>query len=306
MDIQTINTDIQSFADEYANAKLAIDAAQDAALLASLNAQIAQLKADLADCMNVPPSPPPPTGFPDATNTGVPAGTTLTAYTGSRTITVAGTVIEGKRISGLLTIRAKNVTVRKCEILGEGIDTNDSAVSNFVVEDCDLKGNGSLTGIVGFGVTVRRCDISGFTNGCRLFGTFTVKGNYIHGPTTNGPDPHYDGLELWGACLNSVVEDNWIDFVDTSCIFVANLWGPINGLVINHNKLTGADMPCRTEGWKSNSPVTGVRWTNNVIQKGHWGYWDLERTSPGVSNKASQWDVTASGNVDDATGAPIN
>ena len=39
------------------------------------------------------------TGEPGASNTGVPAGTELSAYSGSTTITTAGTVIEGKRIT---------------------------------------------------------------------------------------------------------------------------------------------------------------------------------------------------------------
>ena len=40
-----------------------------------------------------------PSAKPDATNTGVPAGTTLTNYTGPTTITTNGTVIDGKIIT---------------------------------------------------------------------------------------------------------------------------------------------------------------------------------------------------------------
>ena len=43
-------------------------------------------------------------GMPDATTAGVPAGTTLTAYTGPMTITTPGTVIEGKIINGTLKV----------------------------------------------------------------------------------------------------------------------------------------------------------------------------------------------------------
>ncbi|RVG79790.1 right-handed parallel beta-helix repeat-containing protein, partial [Sinorhizobium meliloti] len=38
--------------------------------------------------------------FPNATDTGVPAGTTLTEYTGPMTITENGTVIDGMIING--------------------------------------------------------------------------------------------------------------------------------------------------------------------------------------------------------------
>ncbi|MEV0136688.1 hypothetical protein AB0H83_50720, partial [Dactylosporangium sp. NPDC050688] len=57
-------------------------------------------------------------GYPAAHNTGYPQGlpgdtrkkVTLTPYTGPMTITVAGTVIDGKDINGHLEIKAKNVT----------------------------------------------------------------------------------------------------------------------------------------------------------------------------------------------------
>ena len=57
-----------------------------------------------------------PTGFPTADNTGVPSGTTLTAYTGPMTITTDGTVIENKIINGGLDITGANVTIRNCII----------------------------------------------------------------------------------------------------------------------------------------------------------------------------------------------
>jgi hypothetical protein len=80
-----------------------------------------------------PPPPPPPTGgngcfanpgacgFPDpaAGNVGVPAGTTLTA-SGSLTITTAGTVIDGRNITGGVTVSANNVTIRNSRITVNG------------------------------------------------------------------------------------------------------------------------------------------------------------------------------------------
>ena len=53
-----------------------------------------------------------PSKFPDASNTGVPAGVTLSAYTGPSAITQPGTVIDGKLVKTCLVIRADNVTIR--------------------------------------------------------------------------------------------------------------------------------------------------------------------------------------------------
>src|SRR5256885_9531617 len=49
---------------------------------------------------SAPPPPPPPTltTYPNAFNTGVPVGITLTPYTGPCTITSANTVIDSKLV----------------------------------------------------------------------------------------------------------------------------------------------------------------------------------------------------------------
>ena len=80
------------------------------------------LSADRADriasnCDNKRPLAPPPTGggFPDASNTGVPAGTTLTAYSGPSTISKPGTVISGKTI-GCVRVSAPGVVIRNSKI----------------------------------------------------------------------------------------------------------------------------------------------------------------------------------------------
>ena len=53
----------------------------------------------------------PPSKFPNATNTGVPAGTALKVYTGPSTITTNGAVLSGYIFTSPLTIMANNVTI---------------------------------------------------------------------------------------------------------------------------------------------------------------------------------------------------
>ena len=56
---------------------------------------------------------PAPVGRPGPGDTGVPAGTTLTPYTGPCAITAAGAVIEARSIScPALLIQAPDVTIR--------------------------------------------------------------------------------------------------------------------------------------------------------------------------------------------------
>jgi hypothetical protein len=54
-------------------------------------------------------------GFPDPTNTGVPAGTTLTP-SGSLTITRPGTVVSGLAVTGTINVLAANVTIENTRI----------------------------------------------------------------------------------------------------------------------------------------------------------------------------------------------
>ncbi|MET7395566.1 hypothetical protein ABZS66_18960, partial [Dactylosporangium sp. NPDC005572] len=91
-------------------------------------------------------------GFPAANNTGYPQGlagdtrkkVTLTPYTGPMTITVAGTVIDGKDINGHLEIKAKNVTIRNSRIRVANVQavtsTDDNA--NLRIEDTEIDGQG--------------------------------------------------------------------------------------------------------------------------------------------------------------------
>ena len=81
--------------------------------------------------------------FPDAGNTGVPAGTDLTAYAGPMTITQDNVVIEGKIIDGSLRITGDNVIIRNCKITYDGwwgIDAEGGG--NITVQNCDIIGPG--------------------------------------------------------------------------------------------------------------------------------------------------------------------
>lgn len=89
-------------------------------------------------------------GYPDATNTGVPAGTTLTPSS-SRTITTNGTVINALEITGTVTVAADNVTIKNSKIIatkgGSGtyaVILNNGA-DNFTIEHTEVTGPASET-----------------------------------------------------------------------------------------------------------------------------------------------------------------
>jgi len=54
--------------------------------------------------------------YPNATNTGVSAGTKLTPYSGNLNISTPGEVVSGLIISNGVQIEASNVTLENCII----------------------------------------------------------------------------------------------------------------------------------------------------------------------------------------------
>src|SRR5262245_7755881 len=80
--------------------------------------------------------------YPDASNTGVPPGTTLTPVTGDVQITVNGTVYEGKFVTGSITVTASNVIIRNCKVSAGGIyAVRFSGGTGNLIEDCELDGS---------------------------------------------------------------------------------------------------------------------------------------------------------------------
>ena len=126
---------------------------------------------------NVPGGPDPWGGcFPGPGNAGVPAGTALTAYSGSLRITTPNTVIDAKSITGRLVIATSGVTITRSRI-SNGIE--NAGGSRFTVTD-------SL--------------ILGATPDDKALDTdhFTAERNEIKGGNSGG----------W--CNDCVVRNNWI------------------------------------------------------------------------------------------------
>ena len=71
-----------------------------------------------------PVVPPAQSGYPGASNTGVPTGMSLGAYSGPCTITAANTVIDAKTVSCKLLIRGKGVVIKRSKV-NSPIDTSE-------------------------------------------------------------------------------------------------------------------------------------------------------------------------------------
>lgn len=221
--------------------------------------------------------------WPSATNTG--ASGTL-APSGSIATSAGGQVIENLEITGSILIDHPNVIVRNCRInmadAYVGVE-NRVGHAGLLVEDCTIfTGGQGLPGAsglsIGDGDIVRRCNISGVENGMFFGGNGAqILGNYIHDLGSTAVDPHIDGLQCTGNCSNVLIDGNFIDSYDTSCIIMQNEFGGYSGTVtITNNWLQGpVSYTIYLRGdkgggtWGAAATVTG-----NVVGPPAYGYLD--------------------------------
>jgi hypothetical protein len=235
--------------------------------------------------------------LPDASNTGVRAGTALSVINGDYTISDNGAVVDGKEIRGCVTVRAANVTIKNSKIVANGCFYGiNNLGGGLTVSDVDLTcGNANGTGITATNFTVIRANIHGCENGLNVGGNVTVQDSYIH-DLFDGNGAHTDGAQFNQGASNITFTHNTIISPapgGTSAIIMWDEGDPQNkDVLISGNLLAGGTYTLYCP--RSNS--TNVRILNNRF--GPFEY--------GESNGCSGGHVAAfTGNVKDGTGAPL-
>ena len=140
-------------------------------------------------------------GFPAADNTGVPAGTASTAYSGPSTIRTPNTVIDGKTL-GCIEVSAPGVVIRNSRIsCPDGfyavyVDDQVSAESLLTIEDSEIScGAAGTTAVADADVTLRRVNIHDCENALSVDQNVTVEDSYIHDLATD-EEAHPDGIQF--------------------------------------------------------------------------------------------------------------
>ncbi|MBN1171694.1 MAG: right-handed parallel beta-helix repeat-containing protein [Micromonosporaceae bacterium] len=234
-------------------------------------------------------------GFPDETNTGVPAGTKLTVVTGDLTITRRGEVIEGKDIRGCVTIKARDVTIRRSRISCKDFYVIGSFSENYtggglLVEDVEincLRTGG--TGIGYYGFTARRVHIHDCENGFDIDSGASVLDSYVHSPYEGGSD-HTDGIQLAGGSRITIRHNTIFNPGGTSAIISHPTEN--SDVLVSGNLLAGGayTLYCPEES-SSRYRVVGNRFSTLFSAKGGaygpWVYCD--RVAQATSNV---WDRT--------------
>ena len=242
----------------------------------------------------------PPSEFPNATNTGVPAGTVLKVYTGPSTITTDGTVLSGYIFTSPLTIMANNVTVENsyfpiagtCIQVGSGDDPN--VYTGCLIQNCEMAGEtppggsnpvvGNNEAVQGSQFTIDHCNIHGYAKDVNCEGSnITVQYSYLWHESSGGTGAHIENIICDGVGSNFTFQYNTMDCWTptdpgtTTTIFVSNDFGPTNNVHITGNLLVGGGFTIYGGLQSGTDPITNIYIDNNVLGSGrligNYGYY---------------------------------
>ncbi len=237
-------------------------------------------------------------GYPDETNTGVPAGTTLTD-SGSLTITTNGAVVQNLNISGAITVNASNVTIRNCRITSGDyypIRWDSGEHTGLLVEDSEIIGTSSAVtaGLSFDNYTARRVFVTGAADGFKANSDVLIEDCYVTGLWVT-QDSHNDGVQATGGS-NVTLRHNTFKLGGQSgvsaVVQIGNEWGTNSNWLIEDNLMDGG-------GWSINA-------SNNPAQNPNFHIINNRFTRRAGYGPGGVGGATWSGNIwdDDGTTVP--
>jgi hypothetical protein len=118
--------------------------------------------------------------WPGRGNTGVPAGTRLTVYTGPCDIRSNNVVIDAKIVTcGGMLVYGSNLTIRRSQVVGF-VKTNSPSAS-LLIEDSEVAGENDQSEALGtHAVTVLRSDVYGDQHSVHCDDRCTVVDSWLH------------------------------------------------------------------------------------------------------------------------------
>lgn len=224
--------------------------------------------------------PPTQTGWPDASNTGVPAGTTLAPYTGPCTITTANTVIDAKQVNCELLVKASGVKITRSRLNGRVTSDSPGSVS---ISDTYIDGGPQeIHPAVGYqNVSLLRVNIVGGEHSVQCDLNCTIKDSYLHDQTQPATDRHVNAFISNGGSNFTLTHNTMVCTVHNTpqgggCTAHASLFGdfgPISNATFDGNLFkSGANISyCLYAGYEPNKAFpkpSNVTVRNNVFERG--------------------------------------
>lgn len=258
-------------------------------------------------------APTPPSGAkPNASNTGVPAGTSLSVVNGDQTYSTNGQVITGLDVHGKVTIKGNNITLKNSIVRGPqgGGCTNAAAIdiqgTGITVQDTEVaisKPTACIDGIWAKDATLLRLNIHGSVDGVKTESNVTIQDSFIHDmsyfksdPNQGGGDTHNDGVQAWADSSNLTLKHNTIQMNTTTDN--SALQTSASNMHIDSNWLTGGGCTINIAAQATKAKSLSNIWiTNNRFGGSSYNCPIL------ISNKTTL--TQNSGNVWDADGKAI-
>ncbi len=246
-------------------------------------------------------------GWAGAGNTGYPDGQAFSkTVTGGLTVSVDGTVIDGYRISGGVTVKAKNVVIRNSSITNSVGGANGSGVvkilngASATIDHNLLDGQNATHACIwheGASMVATANECTGVNDGIFSWAStegvdgtgdnFTIADNWLHNFTTLAGNGHVDGYQTEGA-KNGVIRHNTFDVAQdqTSAIAIWNGRKSAANIAVSNNLIQGGGFSVYAEDYSPSeaSPaggytVTNITFTDNRFSNsryacvGNWGVW---------------------------------
>ena len=256
-------------------------------------------------------APAPASGdFPNASNTGVPAGTRLTVVDGDKTFATSGAVISGKKFRGFVKVTGSNITFKNCVFRGRTTSSNAALLdtengTNTVIKDSEFvpaHPSATLDGIWANRTKILRSDIHGSVDGVKTGSDVLIQDSYIHDmswfasdPNQGGGSTHNDGVQSFPGDARVTLRHNTIDMSTTKDANAA--WqNSASDSRVERNLLDGGG--CTLNFDHVNAPLTGLSVVGN-----RFGRHSFFRCPILLSTQTTL--TENSGNVWDDTGEPI-
>jgi hypothetical protein len=258
--------------------------------------------------------------FPNASCTGVPAGTTLTTYNGCVNdggdmvtfINTDNTVISGKTVNCAIVVQAHNVQIINSVVNGP-INTVEGTSNSFALVNSQVNVTGGDDPLSSTNITVLGANLNGGQTSMYCYSNCYMEDSWVHGQgagladdqpwhlggvlaNDNGNDP--GGLTNLTLIHNNIICDYPVNKADGGCSGDVNLFGdfgPITHVLIDHNLLgASTSLAYCTYGGDSTSKgyphADHVVYTNNIFGRG-------SNNSCGTYGPATGFNSAGTGNV---------
>ena len=270
-------------------------------------------------------------GYPDATNTGPPAGISLRSVPGDVSggpgwstdgdgnvdVTGEGAVFSGYSVHGSVNVSGSGAVIEDDVISNSGDDTSGDGVnltgnpSNVTIEHVTISSPGGANGA---GIFAGIKDINGEAMGTRVLDNNIadastgiqlyiglIEGNYVHDITPSDPSSHLNGTTSNGSTTPLTIEHNTVFNPNgqTDAISLFEDFGVEANVLITNNLVAGGGYAVYGGQNAGGPQAYNIRITDNRFstiyypQCGAFGYITaFDDSAPGNDWSGNIWDTT--------------